>query len=225
MFHEGPTPTSEARVTNSARILTVALWVAFAGACGETVAPIEYPPDDYVLPAPDVSLDPERLSVGETIATPCAFGIRGNGLAHLRDRHEWALVDIFFYKSSPTRGPREDELQLVRDHGGRVLHAFQVPAVRARMILSRIPHLVAAGSVVVRDVPDATRYDVPRLSVGFYRLTDEHVDVVASLGGRVTHRHDFMDAVAVDLPDVSIRALVERSDVRWAHMEVVGCLM
>jgi len=204
-------------VKHSARVLTAILGVAFAAACGETVAPL--PQDDYELPPPDLSLDPERLSVGEHIAHPCAFSNRGGMLIHLRDRHEWALVDIFFHVRSAASGPGPEDLQLVRDHGGRILHEFQTPAVRARMILSRIPDLVLAGDwVTVRDVPDATRYDVPDLNVEFHQLTDEHVDFVTSLGGRVTYRYDLRNWLKVVLPDVSVPQLVQHPDVRFAEI-------
>lgn len=207
------------------------IWIVFAVAtavfsasCGHPTAPVE----DFKLPEPNLSLDPDRLVVGDYIATPCAFGIYGDRLNHLRDRHEWVLVDVYFGRGS--EGPRdrltERDIALVTSHGGRVLYHFNVPAVRARIVLARIPDLVESGFwLTVRAVPDPTRYDVPSLSVGFTRtLRDSDVDLYASLGGHVDYRWDFINALSGVLPDRSIPALRGRSDVEYVEAGGVACL-
>jgi hypothetical protein len=206
-------------------VLAMLTAVGAAAACSDPLAPA----DTFELPPPDLSLDPERLAVGEYIATPCAFGIRGDRLAHLRDRQEWALVDIYFGRESPETsptGPTEQDVALVTSHGGRVLYRFNVPAVRARIVLSRIPGLVEEGFwVTVREVPDATRYDVPSLSVGFARpIDDSDVALYEELGGRVEYRWESIDALSGVLPDRSIPALRDRSDVEYVEAGSVGCV-
>lgn len=210
-------------------ILAIGLGLALATGCAESTMPSDLLAltDDYELPAPDTSLAPDRLSVGNYIATPCALHQPG-GFDHLRERHEWALVDVYFGRGSadgPWGKPAAADVELVTSHGGRVLHEFNIPAVRARMILSRVPGLVADGFwIVVRDVPDATRYDVP-LGVGFTRpLSDADVELFESLGGRVTHRFDFIDALHGILPDRSIPEFQRRSDVAYVQDESVYCL-
>lgn len=203
--------------------LGVAVGLMLASACDLTG-----PADLYQLPEPDTSLDPDRLTVGEYIATPCAFAKSGNRLAHLREREERALVDVFFGRDSadgPRDGPTASDIDLVRSHGGRVLYRFNVPAVRARITLSRIPDLVEQGFwITVRDVPDASRYDV-ELTVGFRRgLQDADIDLFESLGGRVTYRWDSIDGLAGILPDRSIAVLQDRSDVEYVQASSVGCI-
>jgi hypothetical protein len=137
-------------------------------------------------------------------------------------------VDVFFGRDSregPWDGPSDGDVDLVESHGGRTLYRFHIPAVRARMILSRIPDLVAQGTwITVRDVPDATRYDVP-LTVGFTRpLTDNDLEQFESLGGRVDYRWDFINALAGPLPDHSIADLWSRPDVAYVVAESVSCL-
>lgn len=205
-------------------MLTVGAAV-LAASCADPTGPI----DDFELPEPDLSLDPDRLVVGDYIATPCAFGMRGDRLNHLRDRHEWALVDIYFGRGSadePREGPTWTDIALVASHGGRVLYRFNVPAVRARIVLARIPDLVEEGFwITVREVPDATRYDVPSLSVGFARpLRDADVHLYVGLGGRVEYRWDLIDALSGVLPDRSIPVLRARSDVVYVEAGGVGCL-
>ena len=197
-----------------------------SAACSDVAAPI--PSDDFELPAPDTSLDPDRLVIGEYIATPCAFGQFGNGLTHLRDRVEWALVDVHFGRASasdPADGPKEEDLNLVRAHGGRILHVFNVPAARVRILLSRIPGVVLEGNwVTVREVPDMTRYDL-ELFVGFHsELEDAHLELVAELGGRVTHRYELINAVAAIVPDRSIPELRANHEVEYVESSGVACL-
>lgn len=202
---------------------------AGAAACSDATAPI----DDFELPAPDTSLDADRLVIGEYLATPCAFEKFGNGLVELRDREEWALVDVFFGRmsaSDPLDRATEEDLDLIRAHGGRTLHVFNVRAVRARMLLSRIPDLVGPDRlgekhwIAVRDVPDATRYDL-EIGVGFRRpLNDADTDLIEELGGRVTHRFDFINGLSGLLPDRSVPELRANPDVSYVEVPGVYCL-
>lgn len=205
--------------------LVLSTGLMIAAGCTDLLAPH----DDFQLPAPDLSLDPGRLAVGEYIATPCAFRMGGDRLAHLRDRHEWALVDIYFGRTSPDAhrtGPTPSDIALVTSHGGRVLYHFNVPALRARIRLSQVPDLVENGFwITVREVPDPARYDVASLTVGFARpLVNSNVDLYVSLGGRVEHRWDFIAAISGVLPDRSITALRDRADVEYVEAGGVGCL-
>jgi hypothetical protein len=193
-----------------------------AAGCADLVLPA--PALD--LPDPDPSLDPARLSVGDYIATPCGLN-RPDGFAELEARDEWALVDVYFGRASehgPWGAPTSDDVRLVQRHGGHVVHRYNIPAVRAHMNLSRIPAMVADGFwVTVRDVPDASRYDVP-LSIGFDRpLTDEDLARFVEAGGRIDYRWDFIDAIAGVLPDRSIPLFQERDDVAWVQAESVAC--
>jgi hypothetical protein len=211
----------------SISILAIGVVATLAAACDDPAAS-GFPSDDYVLPAPDQSLDPGRLSVGDLIATPCAFGMYGNRLDHLRGRHEWATVDIYFGGSpdGPGDGPSSNDVALVSAHGGRVLYHFTVPAVRARVVLSQIPHIVRAGDwITVREVPDPTRYDVPSLLVGFERpVQDSDVELYITLGGQVDYRFVIINAVSGVLPDRSIPGLRDWSDVEYVEAGGVGCL-
>jgi hypothetical protein len=207
--------------------LMLAIGLGCALACGDSVAPLgdPVPPeDDFTLPPADTSLDPGRLSVGGYIATPCDLGLWGNGLAGLRERNAWALVDVLFSRAAPDGSPSREDSLLVTSHGGRVLYEFHVPAVRARMVLSNVPSLVADGFwVSVRDVPDPTRYDVP-LDAGFtHPVSEADSTLFVSLGGRVTYRSPF-DWLAGILPDRSIPPYRAQPDARYVEADGVACL-
>ncbi|MFW6201013.1 MAG: hypothetical protein ACOC8B_00410 [Gemmatimonadota bacterium] len=182
--------------------------------------------DGYELPEPDTTLDPDRVVVGEPLATPCALEPNGGGLEHLRDRDEWALVDVFFGQPDGADGdePSEEDVALVVAHFGRVLYAFNVPAVRARIVVSQVPDLVEEGFwVEVRHVPDARRYDVPLL-VGFERpVRDADLERIEELGGRIESVAEHSRIVSVTLPDRSIPAVRELSGVDHVAVNGIAC--
>lgn len=216
------------------RTMLVVLGVSIgaAAACSDPTVPI----DDFELPAPDASLDADRLAVGEYLATPCDFGKFGDGLVDLRDRHEWVLVDVFFGRMSetaPMDRVTEADLEVIRDREGRILHVFDLPGVRARILLSRVRDLVSLDRqreghwITIRDVPDATRYDV-EVSVGFRRpLGDADIAWIEELGGRVTHHVDLVSGqslLTALLPDRSIAELRAHPDVWYVEVPGVGCV-
>jgi hypothetical protein len=128
-------------------------------------------------------------------------------------------VDIYFGRGTadgPWDGPTGADVRLVQAHGGRVHYRFHVPAIRARIALSRVPDLVQEGGITVREVPDPERYDVPDVGVGFNRaLRDSDVALFAELGGRVNYRWDSFNALSGHLPDQSIPALRRLVDVAY----------
>ncbi len=201
--------------------LTLALLTA---ACGEVRSPEEVAgPDNYVLPTPDPSLDPGRLTVGQMMETGC-YPLGPRPVDPLDGRYEWATVDVYFGRATaegPWGAPTSADTALVRKHGGRVLYAFHLPVIRARIVLARVPELVLDGYWTwVRSVPDATRYDVP-LGVGFDRpLVQGDVDYFGQLGGRVDNRIDSGNALYGVLPDRSIPTYQARSDVQ--HVQTIG---
>jgi hypothetical protein len=72
-----------------------------------------------------------------------------------------------------------------------VLYDFNVPAVRARIVLSRVPALVkdAGDHITIREVPDLSRYDIPSLNVTFDEPYPHQLDAreISLLGGSVAH--------------------------------------
>jgi hypothetical protein len=77
--------------------------------------------------------------------------------------------------------------------------------------------------VLVRDVPDQTRYDVP-LMIGFGRpLADADVELFATRGGLLRHRFDSLDILGGILPDRSIPAYQGDPDVLYVEADHVGC--
>jgi hypothetical protein len=178
--------------------------------------------DEYTLPEPDRSLDPAKLSIGDYLAMPC-------GTNHeLRSRSERVLVDIFFGRKSnrdPMDRAQAAHLQAVTSRGGAVLYRFNVPAVRARINRNQNPDLIATGHwITVREVPNPARYDLP-VNVGYTRpLRDSDLGRFRELGGRITHRFDFINGISGELPDDSLPQLRSSSDVLYVEPNGIGCL-
>lgn len=205
------------------RLLCTALLLfatAALPACADSLISTEE--DSYTLPEPDWSLDPAKVSVGDYLATPC-----GNN-HELRSRGERVLVDIFFGRKSngdPMDRPQAAHVQTVTSHGGAVLHRFNVPAVRARINLNQIPDLMAAGHwVTVREVPNRVRYYL-QVNVGYGRpLRDSDLNRFRELGGRITHRFDFINAISGELPNHSLPHLRSSGDVLYVEPDGIVCL-
>jgi hypothetical protein len=205
-----------------ARLLYAALLVLATLAlhgCADALLPAE---DDYTLPEPDPSLDPAKVSIGEYIATPCGQN------QQLRSRTERVLADIFFGRKSNSdmmEAPQEAHVQAVTSRGGAVLYRFHVPAVRARINLNQIPDLIAGGHwVTVREVPNPARYDL-QVIVGYNRpLRDSDLERFRELGGRITHRFDFIDAISGELPNRSLPHLRSSGEVLYVEPNGIACL-
>ena len=206
--------------------LPALLGVLVAFGCAESPVQPAIPVDDFELPEPDLSLDPERIRTGDILATECAFGIRGDRLVDLRDVYEWRTVDIFLPPGTATR-PTPADLERFEKYGVRVLHTFNLRAVRGRVVVAAIPELVLGvrGGIVVRDVPDPRRFDVPSVMVAFGApLRDSHFAAFHDLGGRVDLAIDNLGMVSGVLPDHSIPMMRGRSDVGFVEAGGVGCL-
>jgi len=208
-------------------LATFAVAAILAAACSD---PTSLPPDDYELPPPDEGLEPARVSIGQVFAHPCVFhpNYGGGTLDHLRDRREWATVDVFFHRmpeNTQTGGPTEQQIARIRDYGGRVLYRFNVPGVRARLFVPRIADLVTPrSSISVYTVPDASRYDVGVIVRYTWPVGADDEAVIASLGGRVAYRADWENALVVELPDRSIPVLRARDGVQAVELPAIICL-
>lgn len=233
-------PLAEGLPRRSRLILAIGVGWLVVGGCSDPIPPDpnpgvddpNWPPDDYVLPEPDTSLDPARLVVGDVIAMvdmvpPCS---PTDELAHMRGRDEWVLVDvhfgyareaIMFGSENVNRYPYglDDEVDIVTSWGGRVLFQYEhLPIIRARMLLSQIVDMVdrdwreEGGLPTVRNVPDPARYDVDvRVWFSPPGRNEADVEFFESIGGKV--RHSWHSSIVGTLPHRSYPAIRSRSGV------------
>lgn len=101
------------------------------------------------------------------------------------------IADLFF----GMRGPLDDDdrpsaeaLASVESLGGRVLHQFHFPAVRAVVPSHQAERLFAESGVShVRTVPYSDRFDW-KVAIALNReATGEDVDLITAMGGEVLH--------------------------------------
>jgi hypothetical protein len=136
------------------------------------------------------------------------------------------IVDLYFGRAGPEvppDRPLHEQITAVEHHGGRILHRFQFPAVRADIPASRIPELYQSGSLnLARAVPYSDRFDWP-VMVGYIDPPgDAELARFADLGGRLTHVFETFPAIAGDLPDAAFPAL--RADGGVGYVEADGSL-
>lgn len=198
-------------------------------ACSHPVD-LDVPPDFFVLPEPDLSLDPARVAVGDRLATYCTVDF-----SQFERRREWVTVDVYLWPRLEDVNFEEPvphvldnvDVALIESAGVRVLARFQTHAVRGRILLSSLRELFAATSgraTVVHEVPNPARYDVPVI-VGFsLPLDDTRLGAFVELGGQIQSEIDGLAMVSGGLPDRSIEAMRARYDVSFVETNSVACL-
>ena len=200
-------------------VIATLLLGASLAAC---VGPTEYVPPQEQLPLRDLTLDPELVTPAGVVYacgrwTPSQTPTAG-----------WVLVDVHFGRradTDPLDRPRDADVALVGRFGGRVVHRFHAPVVRAWMETARIPDLAAAGHfVAVLDVPDPARYDVPVIASYRGPVTDADVRAFERLGGLVTRRFDVSPLVAGWIPDHSMPGLRREAAVDFVELNSIGCV-
>ena len=186
------------------------------------VAPTEVAPLPEALPQRDLTLDPGR------IAPPTILYACGRWTPPTAPLAAWLLTDVHFGRRSdadPLDRPRAADVELVARLGGRVVHRFHAPAVRAWLETARIPELAAAGHfVAVLAVPDPARYDVPVIVAYRAPVRDADVRAFEQLGGLVGRRFDLSPLIAGYVPDQSLPALRRDPAVAYVELNQVACL-
>jgi hypothetical protein len=192
-----------------------ALFTAVLG-CTE----VSSPPDDFVLPPENLSLDTVALQVGD-ILYEC-----GHWSPDFKRTGARIVVDLHFASSGPDEPvdrPRQASLDAVRAHGGEVLSTFAFPAARVRMTPAELAAIIGAGSAdYARSVPDLARYDWP-VTVRYERPTvSADWALFEALGGRIADRWASASKITGDLPNRSIPQLRASPDVESVDVPGFG---
>lgn len=201
------------RPSSRLRLLAMLAAVLLSAGCASDLLPRN---DDPPLPPPDESLNPDSLVIGEVV-TSCDVGPEP-GLP------ERVLVDLFF--PGEGTGPTPQQVLAVQARGGRVMHRFHVPAVRAYVDRDELVRLARAPiHAFALSVPQPRRYDVQVLVSHEAGRGDEAAALVRALGGRIVHDLVTMDLLAAELPDRSLPALRAAPAVRRVDAAGIACLL
>ncbi len=129
-----------------------------------------------------------------------------------------AAVDLF-----DVFGPSNVLRQAVLQAGGRIVHEFNVPTVRARLRVSEIPGLPLGFYAISVEQPN--RYPVDAI-IGFRAaVTDTDRAFLASVGATILKEYRFIHAVHAIVPDEAIPAVRANPSVRYVELNVIGCLL
>ena len=120
------------------------------------------------------------------------------------------VLDVLFRSDSTGRARLSDRQQL-EVLGGRIIHVFNVPLVRAEVDIGAVPRLWGASPdrhfITARTVLDTTALEVGLSVMLDHDLSDTDIAAVETLGGRVTSRWDALEGYAVVVPDSIVPAV------------------
>jgi hypothetical protein len=187
--------------------------------CGD----LSSPPDSFVLPPENLSLDTAALRIGHVLYACHRWS------SDFRPKEGPVVADLHFGRrgpDDPMDRPREESLDSVRARGGEILLVFAFPAARVRMTPAALATMVDDHLADhVRSVPDLARYDW-NVTV-FLRQQVSAQDWLTSfpaLGGRVTHWYFGLNMFSGDLPNRSIPLLRGRPEVESVGADGLACL-
>jgi hypothetical protein len=142
-----------------------------------------------------------------------------------------AAVEFFdVFGCSGDVGPTDVLRQAVIQAGGRIVHEFNVGAVRAKLRVSQIPGLVSQvpglpPACAAFSVAQINRYPVDAI-VGFRAdVTEDDRAFLVSVGATIVSELKFVCAVNAIVPDEAIPEVRAHPSVRYLEWNGIGCLL
>lgn len=146
---------------------------------------------------------------------------------------ERLVVDLFLIRESdriPNIGPLEEQVRVIEEAGGEILHRFNVLGVRTEILPEAIPRLVgywgAPGQRVAnhaRAVPRADRFDL-EVAVGYSGSPEPLITLFEQLGGHVTGLFQISKSFHGVVPDSALPHLRATGRARFIQHNQIGCL-
>lgn len=184
--------------------------------------------------------DPPAKSMAERIAFQHGDLVVGEVLYACNDWSEPAppsderlVVDLFLIRESaatPNTGPLEEEILVIEEAGGEIIHRFNVSGVRTRILAEAIPRLVGyrgtPGQRVAnhaRAVPRTDRFDL-QVTVGYAGDPDPLMARFEQLGGHVTKLRPTSNYFSGVVPDSALPQLRATGRVRFIQHNTFACL-
>lgn len=146
---------------------------------------------------------------------------------------ERLVVDLFLIRESdeiPNVGPLNDQIRVIEEAGGQILHRFNVLGVRTEIPAEAIPRLVGywggPGQRVAnhaRAVPRANRFDL-QVVVGYHGSPDPLTALFEELGGHVTRLWQISKSFHGVVPDSALPHLRATGRARFIQHNQISCL-
>lgn len=136
------------------------------------------------------------------------------------------VVDLYFHGDGPPTAAQES---LVIEHGGRILHRYQVPVIRAQVPADALPAVFEADLSTrtrpnhARSVPDRRAAAVDLVILFERTVLPGDLELVESLNGRMTHVFQLVTGLAAEVPDAALPSLRAWDGVTAIELNQIGC--
>lgn len=147
---------------------------------------------------------------------------------------ERLIVDLFLIRESdeiPNVGPLDDQIRVIEEAGGQILHRFNVLGVRTGISAEAIPRLAGhwgtPGQRVAnhaRAVPRRDRFDL-QVVVGYEGEPEPLTTLFNELGGHVTRVSQVSNSFDGVVPDSALPHLRATGRVRFIAHNQILCLL
>lgn len=136
------------------------------------------------------------------------------------------LIDLRFWKDGIATEPATEDVAAVEAAGGRIVHRFHGPMVRAELDVGAVPGLAWPGGPLssAATVPDPGAFEITLIVMLDHNLTAEDLQAVEALGGRVTHEYHTLEGYAVVIDDARVPEVRGLPGVELAGFAAVYCV-
>lgn len=131
------------------------------------------------------------------------------------------LLDIRSMQNSSDAGPSDNLIRAIQRAGGRVVHRYNGPMVRAELNVAAVARL---GVNFAQTVADTDAHDVHLIVQLTRPVTAADVQAVEALGGRVLSQWTIIDGYAAVIDDSKVPALRALPGVASASFDGMFCL-
>lgn len=138
-----------------------------------------------------------------------------------------ALVDLRTHSQTVDGRPTAEAIGTITAAGGRIVHVYNVPIVRADIDLRRAASLVdlARGPVInAKTVTDPAVFDVTIIVSVSHPLTEADLESVRALGGTITFAYQTLPGYAARVSDRVVPAIRALAGVKSLEADGTACL-
>lgn len=138
-----------------------------------------------------------------------------------------AVVDLRMHGQTVNGRPTPEAIGAITAAGGRIVHVYNVPIVRAEMDLNRATSLVdlARGPAShATTVTAPTVFDAGIIVILSHPLTEADLASVRALGGTITREYQTLPGYAARVSDRIVPAIRALAGVKSLEADGIGCL-
>ncbi len=138
-----------------------------------------------------------------------------------------ALVDLRMHGQTVDGRPAPEAIAAITAAGGRIMHVYNVPIVRADIDLHRVASLVdltRGPASYAKTVTDPAVFDITIIVMLSHPLTEADLESVRALGGTITFAYQTLPGYAARVSDRVVPAIRALAGVKSLEADGIGCL-